>query len=410
MEYIIREIPEIRFKEFNEKYTEYRLSDLLSKYSENNKDEEFYIEDILSLSAKHGIVNRKTLLKNTYDKVNHKNYKKTRLNDFVYGKSISANYPYGLFKANNIGDGLLSTLYFTFKVNDKVFPNYLGVYFSHYNRVNNFLKKYVLVGDRYITADADFILSGKICIPSKEEQIKIINFLSLLDKRINNLERKHELLLKYKKGIMQKILSKEIRFKDLKNDQANHPEWSDVKISEILESHSIPVEVKIKENYNEIGIRSHGKGIFYKESKTGEDLGNKRVFWLKEDLFIVNIVFAWEGAVAKTTKNEIGKIASHRFPTYKAREFILNLDFILAFFKTRKGLRLLQLASPGGAGRNKTLGKSNFNNLKIHLPCYDEQVQIAKLINKLDSKIEIAKNQIEGMKYYKKGLLQNMFV
>ena len=92
------------------------------------------------------------------------------------------------------------------------------------------------------------------------------------------------------------------------------------------------------------------------------------MFWLKEDLFILNIVFAWEGAVAKTSKNEIGMIASHRFPTFKAKDSILNLDFILSFFKTKMGLHLLQLASPGGAGRNKTLGKADFDNLKILIP------------------------------------------
>ena len=108
--------PKLRFFNFREPYERLPLSSLLKRYSEKNTDEEFIIEDILSLSSKYGIVDRKSLLKDTYEKVNHIAYIKTRLYDFVYGKSISSNYPFGLFKVNNARDGLLSTLYFTFKV------------------------------------------------------------------------------------------------------------------------------------------------------------------------------------------------------------------------------------------------------------------------------------------------------
>lgn len=54
----------------------------------------------------------------------------------------------------------------------------------------------------------------------------------------------------------------------------------------------MPVAVEDDTEYHQIGIRSHGKGIFYKESVTGSELGGKRVFWIKPDCFVVNIVFA----------------------------------------------------------------------------------------------------------------------
>ena len=133
-------VPKLRFSDFEYNYTEHKLSELMTRYSEKNKDEEFEIDGILSLSSKYGIVDRKELLGGTYDKVNHLSYIKTRFNDFVYGKSISASFPYGLFKANKCRDGLLSTLYYTFKVSNNVNVAYLDFYFSHLNRANNFLK------------------------------------------------------------------------------------------------------------------------------------------------------------------------------------------------------------------------------------------------------------------------------
>jgi len=83
------------------------------------------------------------------------------------------------------------------------------------------------------------------------------------------------------------------------------------KIKDLFNRAPESVDVKQEELYREIGIRSHGKGIFHKPPVFGESLGNKRVFWVKEDSLVLNIVFAWEQAVAKTTSDETGMIASH---------------------------------------------------------------------------------------------------
>lgn len=90
--------------------------------------------------------------------------------------------------------------------------------------------------------------------------------------------------------------------------------WSVRTIAECLERVEHPVEVQANEMYTQIGIRSHGKGLFYKEPVTGDSLGNKSVFWIEPDCFILNIVFAWEQAIGKTTQAEAGMIGSHRFP------------------------------------------------------------------------------------------------
>jgi len=401
--------PVLRFPEFKEEWKECRLSDFLTRYSETNKDEEFSINDILSLSSHYGIVSRKELLEDTYSNVNHLAYKKTRKNDFVYGKSISASYPYGLFKVNDYKDGLLSTLYFTFKVKDNVFPKFLDCYFSHLNRANNFLRKYVLVGDRYITADADYLLSGQIYIPiQKEEQYKIAKFLIQVDNRIKQLQEKKDNIELYKEGITQKLFSKQLRFKD--ESGKDFPDWKIYSVKSVLERYSKPVDVNPNVYYEQIGIKSHGKGIFHKEAVTGESLGNKRVFWIEEDKLILNIVFAWERAVAKTSLAEKGKVASHRFPMYKPKTDLLNLDYILFFFLTPKGKTYLELASPGGAGRNKTLGQSEFEKLKIFLPYIKEQEKIASFLINIKKQIELVNMQLEETRKFKKALLNRLFV
>jgi type I restriction enzyme S subunit len=186
-------------------------------------------------------------------------------------------------------------------------------------------------------------------------------------------------------------------------------EWQLKKVGVLTERISNPVDVKSEVLYKQIGIRSHGKGIFYKDSVTGEAIGNKRVFWIKEDTFIVNIVFAWEQAVAKTTEKEIGMIASHRFPMYSPIATQSNLDYLLHFFLTRKGKSLLELASPGGAGRNKTLGQKEFENLKFLIPNVAEQTRIASFFNAIDQKITQLKQKKYLLEQYKIGIMQKLF-
>ena len=180
-------------------------------------------------------------------------------------------------------------------------------------------------------------------------------------------------------------------------------DWEVVRIQDILEKIDNPVEVKADEEYTQIGIRSHGKGIFYKEPVTGKELGNKRVFWVEPDCFVVNIVFAWERAVARTRKSDKGKIASHRFPMYKLKTNKADLNFICTFFKTQRGNEIMQFASPGGAGRNRTLGQDRFLKSMIMLPPVDEQKKIDDIIACCDSRISLQERKIvEKEKLYNK--------
>ena len=197
------------------------------------------------------------------------------------------------------------------------------------------------------------------------------------------------------------------------NPQIRFPEfiddWKLYSLKDVLERVAKPVDVNPNILYKQIGIRSHGKGLFYKEKVTGRELGNKRVFWIEPDCFVVNIVFAWERAVAKTTDNEMGMIASHRFPMYKPITNKANLDYLVEYFISIYGHKILILASPGGAGRNKTLGQEEFFKSKIRLPSYDEQTKISKFLSLINAKINVQKKIVTDLEGQKKGLIQKIF-
>ncbi|WNL35148.1 hypothetical protein QT384_11045 (plasmid) [Arcobacter cryaerophilus gv. pseudocryaerophilus] len=400
-------VPKLRFKEFNTEYKEYKLSELLKRRSKNNKDGEFGIDDILSLSSHYGIVDRRELLEDTYSKVNHLNYLKTRINDFVYGKSISAKYPFGLFKVNNLRDGLLSTLYFTFETFEIVSPKYLDKYFSHQIRANNFLRKYVLVGDRYITADSDYILSGKIFIPIKQEQEKITSFLTSIDTKIEQLIKKEKLLQKYKKSVIQKIFNKKIRFKA--DNGSEFCDWENIQLGSILIESK---EKSIINNQHDV-LSSTKEDIvlqseyFNREIASKDNVGYKI---LKRNQLVFSPQNLWLGNININTKYEIG-IVSPSYKIYNIKEKLILVDYLKYIIKTPKMMFNYEQASEQGASIvRRSLNIDLFNIINIAIPSIQEQIKISNFLSSIDSKIEQTQKQLESSKEFKKALLQQMFV
>lgn len=201
-------------------------------------------------------------------------------------------------------------------------------------------------------------------------------------------------------GNIMKPILRFPEFKDL---------WSSYKIEEVFDRVGVAVNLDDTQTYREIGIRSHGKGIFYKNETTVSEIGNKRVFWVEPNCFVVNIVFAWERAVAKTTDKEKGMIASHRFPMYKPKKDMLDLDYITDYFITKRGQNVLVLASPGGAGRNKTLGQKEFAKSVIKIPSLPEQQKIADFLSTIDTIIEKQQATVSAWEERKKGVMQKLF-
>ena len=185
--------------------------------------------------------------------------------------------------------------------------------------------------------------------------------------------------------------------------------WSVRTIAECLERVERPVDVQANKMYTQIGIRSHGKGLFYKEPVTGDSLGNKAVFWIEPNCFILNIVFAWEQAIGKTTQAEVGMIGSHRFPMYRPTKGTLAIDYLIFYLLTKRGTDILEAASPGGAGRNRTLGQDRFMKSRVVLPPLDEQKKIAAILATQDKTLELQARKIDELKRFKKGCMERMF-
>ncbi len=186
-------------------------------------------------------------------------------------------------------------------------------------------------------------------------------------------------------------------------------DWECRPFTDIFDRIINPLMPKTFENYQQIGVRSHGRGVFHKKAVSGEEIGSKRVFYCEPGALVFNIVFAWEQAVAILTDNEKGFIASHRFPMYTGKKGQAFEPFFLSFFKTRRGKQGLSIASPGGAGRNKTLGQKEMNYLFVPVPKEAEQKAIAQVLECWDKTIRAYERKLEKKQSIYNRLLNSLF-
>lgn len=242
----------------------------------------------------------------------------------------------------------------------------------------------------------------KIALPPLPEQKAIANILSNCDAAIHSTEKliiQRELR---KKWLMQNLLTGKKRLKGFENTKWKvHP----------LEYFITPVVRKVdkpNEPYLGIGLKSHGKGTFLKHDEQPEKNSMDKFYVVRPDDLIVNITFAWEQAIAIVRPEDDGALASHRFPTYTFLKDKGHPDFFRFFIIQPRMKYMLQLISPGGAGRNRVMSKSDFIKLEFLLPDYNEQTAIAQVLQAADKEINILKARAEKLREQKKGLMQKL--
>lgn len=166
--------------------------------------------------------------------------------------------------------------------------------------------------------------------------------------------------------------------------------WPEVSLGELIRLERRPVDVRVDEEYQEIGIYCFGRGIFHKHPRSGFEVGEKNLFLLKEGDFILQVTFAWEGAVALVSKDEDGMYGSTRYPTFRIDETKCLPEFLLNYFKTEAGLQQLVKICPGSAGRNRVLSIRRIPEVMVPLPPMALQCEVMARIESLSRPIREA--------------------
>jgi type I restriction enzyme S subunit len=213
----------------------------------------------------------------------------------------------------------------------------------------------------------DFLRESTIPLPPVDEQRRIVAQIEELTRRAEearNLAAEREAKLD---ALLQALYSRMIE----------GVEWKPLK--EIASLVRRAVKTKPDGHYEEMGIRSFGKGTFQKPVLTGRQIGNKRIYTIHEGDLVFNNVFAWEKAIAVAKAEDHGRVGSHRFITYVPHEGLATSEFLCHHFLGERGIEDIRAASPGSAGRNRTLGLKKLEKILVPVPEYDEQKRFAEI-------------------------------
>jgi type I restriction enzyme S subunit len=261
----------------------------------------------------------------------------------------------------------------------------------------------------------------KLLVPSLPEQQKIAQFLTTIDTRIQQLSRKVELLEQYKKGVMQRIFSQELRFRD--EGGKGFPEWEEKELGEIADPNikwsftGGPFGSDLKtDDYTESGVRiiqlqNIGDGVFLNNYKIYTSEG-KADQLISCNIFPNEIIISKMGdPVARACiipNNEPRYLMASDGIRLVPNKSLYSIYFIYLSIN-HHSFRKKALSLSTGSTR-KRIGLVDLRKIRIKVPNLPEQQRIAEFVGSIDQKIAQTGKQLEYIQTFKKGLLQQLFV
>lgn len=202
----------------------------------------------------------------------------------------------------------------------------------------------------------DRFLDQKIAIPLLAEQQAIVARLDALAEKSRQVEAHLDAVERDAEHLLA------LRFRDAIADAPLRP------MAEVAPLVRREQSIDVEGSYPELGIRSFGKGTFHKPPLSGSEVGTKRLYRIEPGDLLFSNVFAWEGAIAIAQPEDAGRFGSHRFITCHANPELTTAEFLRYYFLTDEGLLKIGDASPGGAGRNRTLGLEKLMAIEVPMP------------------------------------------
>ena len=275
-------------------------------------------------------------------------------------------------------------------------------------------------GSTFLEISNTILKKLKIYIPNLQEQEKIANFLSTVDKKIENLANTITSLENQKKGLLQQIFSQKLRFKD-KNGN-NYPNWEKKKLGQYI-NYKKGYAFK-SELYTNKGIR-----IIRVSDLSATSIKNDSPIYISRSLYTNyldwklytnDIIITTVGSKPPIYDSMVGKVIL--FPDNLPYKCFLNQNAVIIRACTQVNQKFLyytlSLNKYINHIKNILRGNANQANItlvdlfeyKIPLPCLEEQTKIADFLSAFDRKLDNQKAQLEHWQQIKKGLLQQMFV
>ena len=285
----------------------------------------------------------------------YKNFHRLNADDFVISSPKA--WEGALARIPDEMDGwYLSPVFPTFRATDDLDTRYLDWYCKRETVWRQLQGKAKGMGARRESVSPAQFLSLEIPLPPLAEQQAIVSRLDTLADKVRQVNEHLDAI----ERDADRLLA--VRFRDAIADAPVRP------MAAVAPLVRREIAIELEGSYPELGIRSFGKGTFHKPPLSGADVGTKRLFSIEPGDLLFSNVFAWEGAIAIAQPEDSGRFGSHRFITCRVDPEVTSPEFLRYYFLTDAGLEKIGEASPGGAGRNRTLGLEKLMAIQVPIP------------------------------------------
>lgn len=229
------------------------------------------------------------------------------------------------------------------------------------------------------------------CIP---EQQKIADFLSTIDEIIQSTESELTAWQERKKGVMQKIFNREVRFKA--DDGSEFPEWEEKRLDEVVEfldGLRKPLEA---------GERVAGPYPYYGASGIIDYVEN---YIFDDEL----VLLSEDGANIIDRNYRVAFLAKGKYWVNNHAHVLRAVDSNVNYFICEQ-LESFDYRKYNSGGAQPKLNQATCRSIIMRMPCVEEQCKIADCLSSLDDVINQIQAELSAWKEFKKGLLQQMFV
>ncbi|MFP9114473.1 restriction endonuclease subunit S [Flavobacterium sp. RHBU_3] len=267
-------------------------------------------------------------------------------------------------------------------------------------------------GSKMPRAEWDYISEIVFNFPTLPEQQKIASFLSAADKKLEQLQQKKTLLEQYKKGMMQKLFSQQIRFKD--DEGKDFPEWEEVQLKDILYEHK---ERNLNKQIDEVFSVAKHKGVVNQiehlgRSYAADDTSNYKAVYPFDVIYTKSPTSDFPFGIIKQNKTGRKGIVSTLYGVFTPKNQNIGLILDTYFATWENTYNYLNPLVQKGAKNTMNINNEDFlNGAYLKIPSSEkEQTKIAEFLTAIDAKIAAVSAQVAAAKGFKKGLLQQMFV
>ena len=292
---------------------------------------------------------------------------------------------------------IVSSHYFLYEIDTSAIDiSFLGYWLktaSPFNQIQQFIRGAL----NYASIRSYHFPELKITLPPLPEQKRIAQKIDQIAERVEEVKMLAEQIEEEQNALL---------FRQVEEICKVAPRAPMAEIAPVVRRQ---VEVQPDEWYPELGIRSFGKGTFHKNPLKGSEAGSKRLYSIEPGDLLFSNVFSWEGAIAVVKPKDKDRFGSHRFITCVPYPDRATSEFLCYWFLSEEGLADIRAASPGAAGRNKTLGIKKLEAIEVPLPPIGQQIELGKLIKKIQQARELHCQTAMSREAFMPSLLDQAF-